>query len=81
MALASCATHSSPPVHPERPPPEVCAAVQPEPALPAGAGIVQPVTDEERAATSATLTWVGQVLDWGRALAARAQKTVSWCPP
>ena len=34
--------------------------------LPDGAGIVQPVTEEERGATRLFLTFTASVLDWGR---------------
>jgi len=47
--------------------------------MPANAGIVQPVTDGERAAVEAFLSYGHEVLSWGRALAAREQKVVSWC--
>lgn len=60
--LTACATHSNPaPL-----PPSVCVEPEPEPVLPKEASIVQPVTDEERAGTGATLNWMAEVLDWGR---------------
>lgn len=46
--------------------PRVCADPSPEPAPPAGATVVQPVTPEEGAATEAFLGWVQATLDWGR---------------
>lgn len=79
--LASCATRSSlgPDVAPPKPPAEVCAPVAAEPLLPDTAGLPQPVTQAEKDAMTAFLGWGAQWGDWGRALAARAQKTVSWC--
>lgn len=77
MALASCATRSSPPpdVHPLRLAPELCAAPAPEPPIPDAAGLPQPVTDAEKTAVTALLNWVSDLGDWGRQLQARAAKT------
>ncbi len=62
-SLASCAKPSSlPPLLT----PDLCTKPEPEPVLPDGAGIVQPVTDEERAASRLFLAFVGAALDWGR---------------
>lgn len=60
--LASCATRSNPPILP----PSLCTEVRAEPTLPDDAGLVAPVTEEEKTATRAMLTWVAEVLDWGR---------------
>lgn len=81
LALTSCAGLSShlPDLHPQRPPPEVCAAAAAEPRLPDNAGLPVAVTDAEKAASAAFLSWVGQLGDWGRALKARAEKTAAWC--
>lgn len=67
--LASCATRSSP----TDPLPSECVAVQRAPALPEGAGIVAPVTEEERSATRLFLNWVAEVVSIGEANADRAE--------
>ena len=78
MALASCATPSaSPPPAVEKPKPEavdprVCAEVVKAEALPAGAGVPQAVTPEERAALAAFLTWVAGLVDHDRVMTERA---------
>lgn len=50
-----------------------------EPKLPDDAGLVQAVTDAEKAAQSAFLTWAAEYTDWGRALKVRAQRAKAWC--
>lgn len=73
--LASCDKPSSPtPL-----PPSVCSPLLPEPVLPESAGIVQPVTDEEREATRDFLNWTASVLDWGRAGWNRAETAKGMC--
>lgn len=75
LTLTACAKPSSPtPL-----PPSLCADVAPEPVLPEGASIVQPVTEEERAGTRAFLNWTAEVLDWGRRNAARAETAKKAC--
>ncbi|HKT55107.1 MAG TPA: hypothetical protein VJP88_11705 [Caulobacteraceae bacterium] len=37
------------------------------------------VTDPEKLAQAAFLNWVAQMVDWGRDLQTRAQKTAAWC--
>lgn len=70
--LTACATPSSQPPPPvEQPAPEavdprLCADVAPEPRLPDGAGLPQPVGEAEAAATELFLGWTQAVLDWGR---------------
>ena len=79
-ALTACAHNpSAPTVAPLRPPPEVCAQPPAEPVLPDSAGLVAPVTDDERAAQEAFLRWDSQILDWGRALAHRSAAWVAFC--
>ena len=77
LALASCATPSaSPPVvdrpKPLAPDPRVCAEVRKAEPLPAGAGVPQAVTPEERAALAAFLTWVAALVDHDRVMTDRA---------
>lgn len=60
--LASCGTLSKPPILP----PSVCVEREPEPALPDGASIVAPVTEEERAGTRLMLNYVSEMISWGR---------------
>ena len=80
MILTACAHNpSAPTVAPPRPPPEVCAQPPAEPVLPDAAGLVAPVTDDERAAQEAFLRWDSQTLDWGRALAHRSAAWVAFC--
>lgn len=75
LTQAACATRSSPaPL-----PPSLCADVRAEPLLPDTAGIVQPVTPEERDATRAFLNWTAEVLDWGRENANRAETAKKAC--
>lgn len=69
LTLTSCATRSSP----ADPLPSECVAVQRAPALPPGAGIVAPVTEEERSATRLFLNWVAEVVSIGEANADRAE--------
>jgi hypothetical protein len=71
--------HSSPPaeVHALRLPPAACAAPVAAPPIPDGAGLVQAVTDAEKAAQEAFLDWVGQLEDWGRALHDQQAKTAA----
>ena len=66
--LTSCATPSSPELLPSE-----CVAVQRAPPLPDGAGIVQPVTEEERSATRLFLNWVAEVVSIGEMNADRAE--------
>lgn len=47
--------------------------------MPDTAGIVQPVTPEERDATRALLNWTAEVLDWGRENANRAETARKAC--
>lgn len=75
LALTSCAKPSS--LVPL--PPSLCAETRPEPVLPDTAGIVQPVTDEERTQTSAFLNWTAEVLDWGRQGWDRAETAKKAC--
>ena len=70
LALTSCATPSSP----DRLSPSLCTTVQRAPALPDGAGIVQPVTEEERSATRAFLNWVAEVVASDNRNADRAER-------
>ncbi len=77
LTLASCAHTPQSPIHPPRPDPSICAAVPDEPKLPNDAGLVQPVTDEEKAAFSAFMGWSFVHADWGRQMAERVRKTVA----
>lgn len=75
--LTSCATPSSPPPDVKQPAPfavdpRLCADARPEPTLPDGASIPQPVGEEEAAAAEKFLGWVQAALDWGRSYAATA---------
>lgn len=54
--LTSCGTQSA---HPPKLPPDLCTQVERPQPMPEGASIVQPVTEEERAATALLLNWVG----------------------
>lgn len=67
--LASCATRSSP----ADPLPSECVPVERAPALPEGAGMVAPVTEEERTASRLLLNWVAEVVRIGEANADRAE--------
>lgn len=62
LTLTACATPSSPPLLS----PDLCTKPEAEPVIPDGAGIVQPVTDEERQANRLFLGFTAAVLDWGR---------------
>lgn len=74
--LTSCATPSSPP----RPiPPSLCTEVERVKPLPDGAGIVQPVTEDEREATRLFLTWVAESLSIGGANANKAETAKGLC--
>ncbi len=65
LGLASCETLSD--SLPPRPcPPDVATGVQPEPRIPDGAGFPAPVTDEERLAVEAYLTWLAEFGAWAR---------------
>jgi hypothetical protein len=77
LMLASCAKPSSP----THLPPSLCAEVRPEPVIPNGAGIVQPVTEAEVEAVAGFLGWVSEALDWGRENAARAETARRHCRP
>ena len=82
--LAACATPSAPPASEPAPPapdPRICAAVEQPPALPPAASLVAPVTDAERAAESAFLNWVSDLI--GNAKANTDRVTLaksSYCP-
>jgi hypothetical protein len=74
--LTSCGTLSSPnPL-----PPSLCTTVRRAPTLPDGAGIVQPVTETEKAATRSFLTWMAEVVSIGDENAARAETAKKACP-
>lgn len=47
--------------------------------MPDAAGIVQPSSAAERAATAAFLTWLADWADWGREAEARRQAGHAWC--
>lgn len=69
--LTGCVTPSpSPPALP----PSLCTTVERAPAMPEGASIVQPVTDEERTATALFLGWVAESLGIGAENADRAER-------
>lgn len=72
--LTSCATPSS-----RGPLPSECVTVQRAPALPEGAGIVQPASEEERSATRLFLGWVAAVVAVGEETAARAEQGQRGC--
>jgi len=75
LMLASCAKPSSPtPL-----PPSLCNEVRPEPTLPDGAGLVQPVTPSDREAVGVFLGWVAEALEWGRENAQRAESARKMC--
>lgn len=78
---ASCATRSPQlaDVAPPKAPSYVCAGPPPEPTIPDDAGILQPVTDVEKAAVTIFLQAMHRHVDWGRALAERADKSARWC--
>jgi len=73
--LTSCATPSPP----RAIPPSLCTSVERTAAMPAGAGIVQPVTEEERNATREFLLWVSDALSIGEANANRAETAKGLC--
>lgn len=75
LLLASCAKPSSPTLLP----PSLCNEVRPEPRLPDGAGLVQPVTQGEREAVGEFLGWVAEALEWGRENADRAEDARKLC--
>lgn len=86
--LASCGTPSGP--HPKAPPPaeapkpaacppELQADVKDLPAMPTGASIVAPATVEEQLATSLHLSWVQDVLAYGREYRDRAKVAKREC--
>lgn len=87
LILASCATPSGPPApppaaEPVAPPacdPRLQADVPAVPEPPAGASVVQPVSLEERVATSLHLTWVAELRDVAGQLFARAALAKSSC--
>lgn len=78
LALASCATRSaSPPPaveqpKPHAPDPRICAEVTKAEPFPAGAGIPQAVTAEERDGLAAFLTWVAGLVDHDKQMTERA---------
>ena len=72
--LSSCATPSSP-----DPLPSECVKVERAPPLPDGAGIVAPVTEQERTATRLFLNWVAEVVSIGDANADRAEDGQRGC--
>ena len=78
LALTACATPSSLQPAPIAPDPRLCAPLKPEP--PVQGGIVQPATDEERAATEAFLNGEAAARDWGRQGWARATLAKTLCP-
>lgn len=73
--LTSCATPSPPRVIP----PSLCTTVERPALLPEGAGIVQPVTPEEKLATRLFLGWVADSLGIGKANADRAETARGLC--
>lgn len=73
--LASCATPSSP----DPLPPSTCTTVRRASPLPDGAAIVQPVTEEEKAATRSFLSWVAESLSIGEENADRAETAKKAC--
>lgn len=74
-ALFSCATHSNPtPL-----PPSLCTTVRHVEPMPAGAGIVQPVTPEEKDATRLFLSWVAESLGIADENAAKAETARKAC--
>lgn len=79
LGLASCETLSA--NLPARPcPPDVKAGkAGEEPRVPDDAGFPGPVTDDERAATAAYLTWLAEFSAWGREGNRRADKSAAWC--
>lgn len=50
-----------------------------EPVMPEGAGIVQPVTDQEKQATEEFLLWLFDYGAWAREAAARLGEARAWC--
>lgn len=83
LVLTSCATLWGKPqtatVAPSKPPASVCAALPERPRVPDGAGIPEPITPEERKATEAYLTFLGELGDWGNVLAARLTDAQKGC--
>lgn len=81
--LASCATHSVPPIEqpaPKAPDPRICVPVKEEP--PVQGSVVAPATEEEREALRLFLNGYAETRGWGRegwAIALLAQKHV--CGP
>ena len=82
--LSACATPSRQPMHPVEgpapiaPDPRLCVPAKPEP--PVQGSIVQPATDEERAATGAFLTGEAAARDWGREGWGLAEIARKGCP-
>ena len=79
LGLARCETLPDSP--PPRPcPPDVRAGkAGEEPRVPDDAGFPAPVTEDERAATAAYLTWLAEFSAWGREGNRRADKGAAWC--
>ena len=81
LLLASCGSSDKPSplpsVAPKRLSPDLCVTPPAEPKRPVGATIIRPTDDQNRNATDAFLGWTKDVLEWGRSLSKRADKTAS----
>ena len=55
--------------------PRICTTNRDEPTFPSDADLVQPETEEERAAFAAFMLYVSDVLDWGRVMDERIDFT------
>lgn len=75
LALTSCATPSSLGL-----PPSLCTTVRRAEPVPAGAGLVQPVTEAEKDAFRLFMTWVAESVSIGDENAAKAEAAKAICP-